>query len=45
MLGDRYRLGAALLLVDSRTYNNGRMFLAPIPRLTDDLSRVKPNAI
>ena len=44
-LGDRWRLGAALLLIDSRTYNFGRVFIAPIPLLTYDLGIVKLNAI
>jgi hypothetical protein len=44
-LGERWRLGAALLAIQSRTYNSGRAFIAPIPLLTYDLGRVKLNAI
>lgn len=31
--GDRWRVGADLLAIDSQTYNNGRSFIAPVPRL------------
>ena len=44
-LGERWRLGAALLLIQSPTYNRGRAFVAPIPLLTYDLGAVKLNAI
>jgi hypothetical protein len=44
-LGERWRLGGALLAIDSPTYNNGRLFVAPIPVLTYDLGAVKLNAI
>lgn len=43
-LGDRWRVGAALLVIESRTYNNGNIFVAPIPILTYDLGIVKLNA-
>jgi hypothetical protein len=44
-LGERWRLGAALFVLDSRTYNNGRVFVAPIPLLTYDLGAARINAI
>jgi len=44
-LAKRWRLGGALLAVQSGTYNHGRLFVAPIPILTYDLGAVKLNAI
>jgi hypothetical protein len=44
-LGKRWRLGGAVLGVQSQTYNDGRFFVAPIPILTYDLGAVKLNAI
>ena len=44
-LGSRWRLGGALLGVQSQTYNHGSAFIAPLPILTYDLGRVKLNAI
>lgn len=44
-LGDRWRLGATLPLIQSRTYNNGRAFVAPIPLLSYDLGVAKLNAV
>ncbi|MCF8178034.1 MAG: hypothetical protein K9J74_05960 [Sulfuritalea sp.] len=44
-LGRNWRLGADLLAINSKTYNNGRSFLAPIPHLTYDFGPVKLNAI
>ena len=41
----RWRLGGALLGVQSETYNHGRAFIAPLPILTYDLGRVKLNAV
>ncbi len=43
--GDRWRFGATLPVIQSRTYNNGRTFVAPIPLLTYDLGVVKLNAV
>lgn len=43
-LGDRWRLGADLLAINSPTYNKGHSFIAPIPRLTYDFGAVKINA-
>jgi hypothetical protein len=44
-LGEHWRLGGALLGVQSQTYNHGHAFIAPIPILTYDLGAVKLNAI
>lgn len=44
-LGDRLRLGADLLAIQSPTYNNGRAFVAPIPRVTYDFGPVKANLV
>jgi hypothetical protein len=44
-LDPRWRLGAALFAIDSRTYNGGRSFVAPIPLLTYDLGAARINAI
>ena len=44
-LGRRWRLGGALTAVHSQTYNDGNLFVAPIPILTYDLGAVKLNAI
>jgi hypothetical protein len=42
-LGKRWRLGGALLGVQSDTYNGGTPFIAPLPIATYDLGRVKLN--
>lgn len=42
---DNWRFGAAVLAVQSKTYNNGDAFIAPLPILTYDLGAVKLNAI
>lgn len=44
-VGKRWRLGGALVGVDSPTYNLGRSFIAPLPIVTYDLGTVKLNAI
>lgn len=44
-LGARWRLGADLLAIHSRSYNNGRSFVAPIPRLTYDFGPLKLNVV
>lgn len=44
-LGERWSLGADLLVFDSPTYNNGRVFIAPIPRLVYNFGAVKLNAV
>ena len=36
---------AALLLFDSRTYNHGRPFIAPIPIVSYDLGPARLNAV
>lgn len=43
--GERWRLGADLLAIQSETYNHGRGFVAPVPHLTYDFGPVKLNAI
>lgn len=42
--GDHWRLGADLLAIQSATYNYGRAFVAPVPRLTYDFGAAKLNA-
>lgn len=44
-LGEHWSLGADLLVFDSPTYNNGRTFIAPIPRLVYSFGAVKLNAV
>lgn len=44
-LGERWSLGAYLLGFDSPTYNDGRFFIAPIPRLAYDFGGAKLNAV
>lgn len=43
--GKRWRLGADLLAIQSPTYNNGRGFVAPVPRATYDFGPVKANLV
>ncbi|MCX7149925.1 MAG: hypothetical protein NTY05_11035 [Rhodocyclales bacterium] len=43
--GERWRVGADLLAIHSPTYNNGRGFIAPIPRVTYDFGPVKVNLV
>lgn len=43
-LGKRWRLGGALMGVQSATYNEGRFFVTPLPILTFDAGPVKLNA-
>jgi len=42
--GKRFRIGGALAVVHSRTYNEGVAFIGMIPLVTYDLGRVKLNA-
>lgn len=44
-LGRRWRLGGALMAIQSETYSQGKTFIAPIPLLTYDFGPVKVNAI
>jgi hypothetical protein len=44
-LARRWRLGGAMLAAQSRTYNDGGIFVAPVPILTYDLGGAKLNAI
>lgn len=43
-LGERWKLGADLLAIQSQTYNKGHGFVAPLPHLTYDFGAVKLNA-
>jgi hypothetical protein len=43
-LGEHWRIGGALALANSSTYNDGTAFIAMIPLITYDLGRVKLNA-
>jgi hypothetical protein len=42
---ERWRLGAALALFDSRTYNRGAAFIAMIPLISYDFGPFKLNAV
>jgi hypothetical protein len=44
-LGQRWSVGADVLAIQSRTYNFGRSFVAPIPRATYDFGPVTLNAV
>jgi hypothetical protein len=44
-LDERWKLGADLLVIQSQTYNEGGVFVAPIPRLTYDFGPVVLNGI
>jgi hypothetical protein len=44
-LGERWRAGGALLFFDSRTYNHGRPFVAPVPLLSYDFGSFRLNAV
>jgi hypothetical protein len=44
-LYQQWRLGGALALMQSHTYNHGRAFVAPLPILTYDFGRAKVNAL
>jgi hypothetical protein len=44
-LGERWRLGGAAAIMNSRTYNDGRTFIGILPLLTYDMGRVKLNAV
>ena len=44
-LGDRWRVGAFLPVFQSKSYNQGRAFVAPLPLLTYDFGMVKLNAV
>lgn len=43
--GRHWRIGGALAVMDSRTYNNGVVFIGMIPLVTYDLGTVKLNAV
>jgi len=44
-LGQHWRLGGALVGVQSQTYNRGNAFVAPLPIVTYDFGAVKLNAV
>ena len=44
-LGERWRLGGALVALQSQTYNHGDPFIAPLPILSYDLGPVAFNAV
>lgn len=44
-IGGRWKVGAALAALHSRTYNNGTAFVGMIPLVTWDLGRIKLNAV
>jgi hypothetical protein len=44
-LGERWLPGVVLLFFDSRTYNHGRPFIAPIPMLGYDFGSFRLNAV
>ena len=44
-LSDNIRLGAGLALMQSKTYNHGTAFIAPVPLLTWQISQVTLNFI
>jgi hypothetical protein len=44
-LGERWRLGGALVALQSQTYNHGGAFIAPLPMLSYDLGPVAFNAV
>jgi hypothetical protein len=44
-LGERWRIGGAVAVVNSRTYNGGATFLGMIPLLSYDMGTVKLNAV
>lgn len=44
-LNERWAAGADVLAIHSPTYNRGKAFVAPIPRVTYDFGPVKLNAV
>jgi hypothetical protein len=44
-LGDHWRIGGALALMNSETYNKGTTFVGMVPVVTYDTGRVKLNAV
>jgi hypothetical protein len=44
-LGERWRLGGALVALHSETYNHGDPFIAPLPILSYDMGVLALNAI
>ena len=44
-MGQRWRLGGALVALHSQTYNHGAPFIAPLPILSYDMGPLALNAI
>jgi hypothetical protein len=44
-LGERWRIGGALAVIGSHTYNHGKAFVSVIPLLTYDIGIIKLNAV
>jgi hypothetical protein len=44
-VGESWKIGGALALMNSQTYNDGIAFIGMIPLITYDLGRVKLNAV
>jgi hypothetical protein len=44
-LGESWRIGGALAVIGSHTYNHGRPFLSAAPLVTYDVGRIKLNAV
>ena len=44
-LGEHWRMGGALALMNSETYNDGTSFVGMVPVVTYDARRVKLNAV
>jgi hypothetical protein len=43
--GERWGIGGALAVIDSRSYNHGAAFLSVVPLITYDVGRIKLNAV
>ena len=43
--GERWRIGGAIAVINSRTYNDGVAFIGMIPLITYDFGRIKVNAV
>jgi len=43
-VGSQWKMGGALAVMNSKTYNGGTTFVAMIPLITYDLGRIKLNA-
>jgi len=43
--GEHWRIGGAVAVINSRTYNDGVTFVGMIPLITYDFGRIKVNAV